>query len=171
MLNRLLKRNFTKYVTSHLKGNTSKSLSSMSLSQQLYKTSTNYPNTLAAISHFQNNQFTYHELVEMATKAAANMIDMAVQSGSKVGIFSGNNLEWVISQAACAFADVHMVNINPAYKPNELRYGINKVGIETLIVSDCVKPARILDTIEYLLNETKVSYRVNEGNSVFMLTD
>ena len=171
MFKRLLKRNFTKYVTSHVKGSTSTPLSSDTMSKQFYKTALDYPDTLAAISYFQDNQFTYDELYKMATKASANMLDMGVQPGSRVGIYSGNNLEWIITHAACAFADVQMVNINPGYKPNELMYGINKVGIETLIVSDCVKPARILDTIEYLLNETenetKVSHMEDKGNIIF----
>ena len=38
-----------------------------------------------------------------------------------------------MAQYAASLADLVLVNINPAYKPEELQFTINNVGVEALI--------------------------------------
>ena len=59
---------------------------------------------------------------------------MGLQKGDRIGIWSHNNVEWVIMQLATAKAGVVLVNINPAYRTFELEYAINKVDCQVLVL-------------------------------------
>jgi fatty-acyl-CoA synthase len=143
-------------------------LSENSISKQLYLSACQFPDELAFVSDFQNVSLTYSELFETSKRVAANLLDLGVKPGSKLGIFSPNNIEWALCQYATCLADIIMVNINPAYKPYELQYGINLVGLETLVVSDNKLPSRILDNVEYFVNQqdkTQLRYHSSSGNT------
>jgi fatty-acyl-CoA synthase len=49
--------------------------------------------------------------------------------GDRVGIWSPNRVEWLLTQFATARAGLVLVNINPAYRIAELEYALNKVGL------------------------------------------
>lgn len=90
------------------------------------------------------------------------MIDLGFKSGAKIGVYSPNNAEWLICQYACSLADLHMVNINPAYKPRELMHGLSLTEVETLIVSDHKKPARIFDNVDWFMNDQSVTLNTSQ---------
>ena len=70
----------------------------------------------ALISAHQNIRLTYRELQRKVNQLASSMIRMGLQKGDRVGIWSHNNVEWVIMQLATAKAGIILVNINPAYR-------------------------------------------------------
>ncbi len=53
----------------------------------------------------------------------------------RIGIWSPNASEWVVTQFASAKAGLILVNINPAYRSHEAEYALNKVGCKALILS------------------------------------
>ena len=59
-----------------------------------------------------------------------------------------NNWEWYVLQLAAALADVILVNINPAYRPEELSYTINKVRIKVLFLSDSFKNSNYIEILK-----------------------
>src|SRR5437868_10240376 len=55
--------------------------------------------------------------------------------GERVGIWSPNRYEWVITQYATAAIGAILVNINPAYRTSELEFVLNQSGITFLILA------------------------------------
>ena len=66
---------------------------------------------------------TAHE----ADRVARALIALGVERGDRVGIWSANRAEWMITQYAAAKAGAILVNINPAYRLRELEYALNAV--------------------------------------------
>ena len=58
---------------------------------------------------------------------------MGLRPGDRVGIWGPNSYEWYQTQMATAKAGFILVNVNPAYKSDELQYCINKVTIKALV--------------------------------------
>ena len=63
--------------------------------------------------------------------------------GERIGIWSPNNAEWVVTQFATAKAGLILVNINPAYRLTEVEYALNKVGCRALVTATRSRPATI----------------------------
>ena len=75
------------------------------------------------------------ELRRRADDLAAGLIGLGLEPGERIGIWSPNNAEWVLTQFATAKAGLILVNVNPAYRSHEFEYAMNKVGCKALILS------------------------------------
>jgi fatty-acyl-CoA synthase len=93
----------------------------------------------ALIVRHQNVRWTYADLKARVDAFAAGLLALGLTPGDRVGIWSPNNSEWVITQFATAKAGLILVNINPAYRLSELDYALNKVGCKALITADSLK--------------------------------
>jgi fatty-acyl-CoA synthase len=89
----------------------------------------------ALIVRHQQIRWTYRELKERVDSFAAGLLALGLKRGDRIGIWSPNNAEWVITQFATAKAGLILVNINPAYRLAELEYALNKVGCVALITA------------------------------------
>ncbi len=87
----------------------------------------------------QGVRLSYQELNEQVNQVAANLLTRGIETGDRVGIWSPNNLEWVITQFATAKIGAILVNINPAYRVSELEYVLNKVSCKALILAEQFK--------------------------------
>ena len=93
----------------------------------------------ALIVRQQGMRWTYRELGERVDAFAAGLIALGLKPGERVGIWSPNNAEWVVTQFATAKAGLILVNINPAYRLSELEYALNKVGCRALVTATSFK--------------------------------
>ena len=93
----------------------------------------------ALVVRHQNIRWTYAELERQVDAFAAGLLALGLAPGERVGIWSPNNAEWVISQFATAKAGLILVNINPAYRISELEYALNKVSCKALITAAAFK--------------------------------
>src|SRR6202011_1972215 len=89
----------------------------------------------ALVVAHQNRRSSYRELVEEAELVARVLMSRGVRKGDRVGIWSPNRYEWVITQYATAAMGAILVNINPAYRTSELEYVLNQSGISFLILA------------------------------------
>jgi fatty-acyl-CoA synthase len=89
----------------------------------------------ALIVGHQQIRWTYRELKERVDAFAAGLLALGLKRGDRIGIWSPNNAEWVISQFATAKAGIILVNINPAYRLAELEYALNKAGCVALVTA------------------------------------
>jgi fatty-acyl-CoA synthase len=87
----------------------------------------------ALVVRSQGFRATYRELWESTTVLARALIASSVRQGDRVGIWSPNRFEWVVTQFATARIGAILVNINPAYKTSELQYVLAQAGISLLI--------------------------------------
>jgi fatty-acyl-CoA synthase len=90
---------------------------------------------VALIVRHQQIRWTYHELKEQVDRFAAGLLALGLKRGDRIGIWSPNNAEWVVTQFATAKAGLILVNINPAYRLAELEYALNKVGCVALVTA------------------------------------
>ena len=89
----------------------------------------------AIVVRHQGIRWSYRQLGDAVDAFAAGLLALDLQPGDRVGIWSPNNIEWLITQFATARAGLIMVNINPAYRKAELSYTLNKVGCKALILA------------------------------------
>jgi fatty-acyl-CoA synthase len=87
----------------------------------------------ALVVRSQNYRATYRQLWESTTVLARALLASGVRQGDRVGIWSPNRFEWVLTQFATARIGAILVNINPAYKTSELRYALVQSGTSLLI--------------------------------------
>ena len=89
----------------------------------------------ALIARHQQIRWTYRQLKERVDAFAAGLLALGLKRGDRIGVWSPNNAEWVITQFATAKAGLILVNINPAYRLAELEYALNKAGCVALVTA------------------------------------
>src|SRR6266700_33840 len=101
----------------------------------LRRTAARFGDRDALVVAHQVRRFTYRALVEECERVARGLVARGVHKGDRVGIWSPNRYEWVITQYATAAIGAILVNINPAYRTSELEYVLNQSGITFLILA------------------------------------
>jgi len=99
------------------------------------QTADRFPAHTALVSRHQNIRYTYHELKAECDRFGRSLMACGIVKGDRVGIWSPNNVEWVIVQFATAKIGAILVNINPAYRSSELEYALRQSGCSTIILS------------------------------------
>src|SRR5438477_7976929 len=89
----------------------------------------------ALVVPHQDYPATYRELIAQCEEVARGLLTRGVKKGDRVGIWSPNRYEWVITQYATAAIGAILVNINPAYRTSELEYVLNQSGISFLVLA------------------------------------
>jgi fatty-acyl-CoA synthase len=107
----------------------------------------------ALVVRHQKIRWTYAELKQRVDGFAAGLIALGLSPGERIGIWSPNNSEWVITQFATAKAGLILVNINPAYRLSELEYALNKVGCRALITAPGFKSSDYVGMLRELAPE------------------
>src|SRR5687768_8329939 len=93
----------------------------------------------ALIVPHQGVRWTYRELQRQVNNLAAGLVRFGLKPGERIGIWSQNCAEWVLTQFATPKAGLILVNINPAYRRAELEYALNKVQCKALILAPSFK--------------------------------
>ena len=109
----------------------------------------------ALIVRQQGVRWSYRELGKKVDAFAAGLVALGLQPGERIGIWSPNNAEWVVTQFATAKAGLILVNINPAYRLAELEYALNKVGCRALITATAFKTSDYVGMINTLAPELR----------------
>jgi fatty-acyl-CoA synthase len=115
------------------------------------------PDNEALVSRHQQLRYTYRELQREANRLASALLASGIAPGDRVGIWSHNNAQWLLTQIATAKAGIVLVNINPAYRVAELEYALNKVGCKALITMTAFKTSDYLDMVRSLAPEIAAS--------------
>src|SRR2546430_537849 len=87
------------------------------------------PDHEALVSCHQKLRYTYRQLQDACNRFARGLIACGVMKGDRVGIWSPNYAEWVITQFATAKIGAILVNINPAYRGPGTRIRSAAVGL------------------------------------------
>jgi fatty-acyl-CoA synthase len=107
----------------------------------------------ALVVRHQNVRLSYGELHDAVDKLATGLLTLGLEPGDRIGIWSPNNSEWVLTQFATAKAGLILVNINPAYRTAELEYALNKVGCKVLILAERFKTSDYVGMLRELAPE------------------
>ena len=120
-------------MNSYLHGPSLTPLLGETIGDSLRRTVERFGDRDAIVVRSQGYRATYRQLWDQSTALARALLASGVQKGDRVGIWSPNRFEWVITQFATARIGAILVNINPAYKTSELQYVLTQSGISLLI--------------------------------------
>lgn len=138
---------------SHVQGAVSPQLLEITIGDCLTAMAESQPDHLALISRAQNIRWTYRELNAAVDAFAGGLASLGLKKGDRVGIWSPNNAEWIVSQFATAKLGLILVTINPAYRTHELEYALNKVGCSALITATNFKTSDYIKFLHQLAPE------------------
>jgi fatty-acyl-CoA synthase len=135
---------------SHVRGRTDEPLSDATIHALLAATAARWPRRDAAVFVEQGVRLTWQQLADEVEAAAAGLWALGVRRGDRVGIWSPNRLEWLLTQFATARIGAILVNINPAYRLSELDYALNKSGVSLLVTATAFKTSNYLGLLQNL---------------------
>jgi fatty-acyl-CoA synthase len=105
------------------------------IGENLRRTVERFPDREALVVRSQGYRATYRELWEQTTLLAKALLGRGIEKGDRIGIWSPNRFEWVLTQYATARVGAILVNVNPAYKARELEYALVQSGTRMLLHS------------------------------------
>ncbi|PBB17442.1 AMP-binding protein [Mesorhizobium sp. WSM4313] len=138
---------------SHVSGDRSVPLLDKTIPELFSDTVSRYATLDAAVFVGQDKRFTWSELSDAVDALAAGFLALGLEKGDRVGIWSPNRWEWLVTQFATARIGLILVNINPAYRLTELEYALNKVSCKALVTAAQFKTSDYLGMIETLAPE------------------
>ena len=103
--------------------------------ENLRRTVARFGDREALVVRWQGRRATYRQLWDATTVAARALMALGVEVGDRVGIWAPNRFEWVVAQYAAARAGAILVNINPAYKTQELAFVLRQSGTRVLLLA------------------------------------
>ncbi|KAF4517976.1 hypothetical protein B566_EDAN005343 [Ephemera danica] len=116
-----------------------KPLLSLTVGELLETASQRWESREALVSVHQKRHLTFKELRNESTRLASGLLKLGLKPGERLGIWSPNNMEWVVTMLAAAKAGFILININPAYEASELRHSLSLVKVSTLIMADSLR--------------------------------
>ncbi len=138
-------------------GPQTKPLLAMTIGAAFDRTVERFSDREALVVRHQNLRYTWAQLAEEVDRCARSLLALGLQPGERVGIWSPNNAQWCIAQFATAKVGVVLVNINPAYRLNELEYALKQSGCRWLICADAFKTSDYHAMLHELLPELERS--------------
>jgi fatty-acyl-CoA synthase len=133
-----------------VRGATGDALSESTIHALLASTAARWPDRDAVVFVEQGARLTWRALAAEVEAAAAGLWALGVHRGDRVGIWSPNRLEWLLTQFATARIGAVLVNINPAYRLSELEYALNKAGVKLLVTAAAFKSSNYLGMLQNL---------------------
>ena len=119
----------------------------------LDKAAARWPDQEAVVVRDQGARLTFAELLDQVDRLATGLIALGLKPGDRVGLWSPNRIEWVLTQYATAKAGLILVNLNPGYRAAELEYVLNKVECRALITSDQFRTTHYIGILRELAPE------------------
>jgi fatty-acyl-CoA synthase len=114
-----------------------------------------WPKNQAMISYHENVKWSYLELLQRSEAIAQGLLSLGLPKHARVGIYSANCKEWLLTQMAASLADLILVNINPAYQVVELEHALNKVEVSALVMTPGFKQSNYIELLSKIDPELK----------------
>ncbi|MGQ3075766.1 MAG: AMP-binding protein [Ferrovibrionaceae bacterium] len=137
----------------HVQGPQDEPLLTVTIPQMLRDTVARHGGRDALVVRHQNVRWSYYDLARAVDDLAAGLLALGLEPGDRIGIWSPNRYEWVVTQFATARVGLVLVNINPAYRLAEVDYALNKVAAKALIIAPSFKTSDYLGMMQTLAPE------------------
>ncbi len=125
----------------------------LTIGEALDRAAERWPDQEAVVVREQHIRLTYAELRRQAAGLAAGFLALGLKPGERIGIWSPNRIEWILTQYAAAKAGLVLVNINPAYRVTELEYALNKVECRAIVTADRFRSSDYIGMLRTLAPE------------------
>ncbi len=112
-----------------------------------------HPQQPALVVRHQNIRWDFAQYKAQIDALATGLLNIGINPGDRVGIWSPNRVEWCLTQFATAKIGAIMVCINPAYRLYELEFALNKVECKAVIASESFKTSQYLEMLQTLAPE------------------
>ena len=135
---------------SYASGATSPPLLDETIGDNLARTTAKFPDREALVECATGRRWRYDEFYEATRRIATALIERGTKPGDRIGIWSPNSAEWAMIQYATAQVGAILVNINPAYRADELEYVLNQSSMCTVFAAPEFKSsdyASMLDNV------------------------
>jgi len=142
---------------SYVSGTSDKPLIFQTIGKALENSANVFGENEALVFCPSNLRMTYQQLNNAANEFAAGLLKIGLKPGDRLGIWSPNRPEWVVTQFATAKIGVILVNINPAYRISELEHALNQVQCKALVSAETFKSSNYVEMIQSLAPELKDS--------------
>jgi fatty-acyl-CoA synthase len=142
---------------SHVRGSTESPLSTATIAALLADTVSRFADRPAVVFREQNVRWTWAEFSAEVDRLAAGLASLGLRRGDRLGIWSPNRVEWLVTQFATARIGVILVNINPAYRLQELEYALNASGCRAIVSAERLRTSQYLEMLQALAPELAAS--------------
>ncbi|MGZ2743209.1 AMP-binding protein [Burkholderia stagnalis] len=138
---------------SYVRGATDVPLSEATVGQFLRETAERFPDRPAVVFREQRVRWTWRAFADEVDALATGLAALGIGKGDRVGIWSPNRSEWLLTQFATARIGAILVNINPAYRLAELEYALNKVRCTAVITAERFKSSGYVEMLQTIAPE------------------
>lgn len=138
---------------SYVSGDRSVPLRHVTIPQLFAETVKRFGPREAAVFCEFGRRYSWHDLAREVDALAAGLLALGLEKGDRIGIWSPNRPEWLVTQFATARLGLVLVTINPAYRLAELEYVLNKVGCRALVTASRFKSSDYVGMIQELAPE------------------
>ena len=138
---------------SYVRGTCDTPLSDATIGRLLRETAECVPDRPAVVFREQGIRWSWREFDREVDVLAAGLTTLGIVRGDRVGIWSPNRVEWLMTQFATARIGAVLVNVNPAYRLSELEYALNKSGCKAIIAAEQFKSSNYLAMLRELAPE------------------
>ncbi|SDO38725.1 fatty-acyl-CoA synthase [Nakamurella panacisegetis] len=120
-------------LSSYSSSTSTKPLLGDTIGENLQRAVDRWPDRTVLVDVAAGKSYTYAEFGALSDALALALLADGVKVGDRVGIWSPNCAEWMITQYATAKIGAMLVNINPAYRTHELDFVLHQAGISVLV--------------------------------------
>lgn len=138
---------------SHVIGPVEPPLRDCTIGQAMAATVAAHGDEEALVVRHHGIRWTWAELDRKVEGFAAGLIALGLLAGDRVGIWSPNRAEWVVTQLATARAGLILVTINPSYRAVELEHALRTSGCRVLVIASRFKTSDYTRMVADLLPE------------------
>ena len=138
---------------SAVEGDPTAPLSERTVYGLLADTAERHPERPAVVFREQRVRWNWRELRAAVDGLANGLHDLGLVAGDRVGIWSPNRSEWLLTMFATARLGVILVNVNPAYRLSELEYALNVSGCRAIVSAERLRSSEYLQMLRTLAPE------------------
>ena len=133
---------------SQVAGRTDLPLSDATLHGLLADTVARFPDRDAVVFREQGVRWTWREFLAQVEAFASGLAGLGLAKGDRVGIWSPNRSEWLVTQFATARMGMILVNVNPSYRLHELSYALQLSGARAIVSAERLKSSAYLEMLQ-----------------------
>lgn len=138
---------------SYVSGTSDTPLLGLTLGEALAAAAERWGAVEAIVSLHQQQRLTYAQLLQASGRAARGFLALGLAKGDRVAIWSPNRTEWLVAQYGLALIGAIAVNVNPAFKRDELAYVLGHSGCAAIVTAPSFRGHDYLKTVESLRGE------------------
>jgi fatty-acyl-CoA synthase len=157
---------------SYVRGTSDSPLSDLTIAALLAETAARFPERPAVVFREQGIRWSWKEFANEIEAFAAGLQELGLRKGDRVGIWSPNRVEWLVTQFATARLGLVLVNVNPAYRLAELEYALRVSGCRAIVSAQEMKTSKYLEMLQTVRPQTpglEWIIRMGEGRTPNML--